>query len=38
MILFLFFQIPSQHCSQQTAEEMALLAYNRGLKLSSPGH
>ncbi|KAL9389556.1 hypothetical protein Peur_018161 [Populus x canadensis] len=31
-------KIPSQHCSQQTAEEMALLAYNRGLKLSSPGY
>ncbi|KAJ6899232.1 hypothetical protein NC652_025650 [Populus alba x Populus x berolinensis] len=31
-------KIPGQHCSQQTAEEMALLAYNRGLKLSSPGY
>jgi hypothetical protein len=30
-------QIPSQFCSQQTAEDMALLAYNRALKLSSPG-
>ncbi|KAJ6721186.1 NICOTINAMIDE MONONUCLEOTIDE ADENYLYLTRANSFERASE [Salix viminalis] len=30
-------KIPSQHCSRQTAEEMALLAYNRGLKLSRPG-
>jgi hypothetical protein len=43
--LFLFFyhslvflvQIPSQFCSQQTAEDMALFAYNRALKLSSPG-
>ncbi|KAF5745242.1 hypothetical protein HS088_TW07G00825 [Tripterygium wilfordii] len=30
-------KIPTQFCSQQTAEEMALLAYNRALKLSSPG-
>ncbi|KAI9120145.1 hypothetical protein K1719_008793 [Acacia pycnantha] len=30
-------KIPSQFCSQQTAEEMALLAYNRALKLSRPG-
>lgn len=32
-----FLQIPSQFCSQQTAEDMALLAYNRALKLSTPG-
>ncbi|KAL2561551.1 hypothetical protein AAZV13_20G088200 [Glycine max] len=30
-------QIPSQFCGQQTAEDMALLAYNRALKLSKPG-
>ncbi|CAI0387009.1 unnamed protein product [Linum tenue] len=30
-------KIPASYCSQQTAEEMALLAYNRALKLSSPG-
>ncbi|CAN0857770.1 hypothetical protein LINGRAHAP2_LOCUS6917 [Linum grandiflorum] len=30
-------KIPTNFCSQQTAEEMALLAYNRALKLSSPG-
>ncbi|KAK9276277.1 hypothetical protein L1049_005808 [Liquidambar formosana] len=30
-------KIPTQICSQQTSEEMALLAYNRALKLSSPG-
>ncbi|GMI74900.1 hypothetical protein like AT2G01220 [Hibiscus trionum] len=30
-------KIPSQYCSQQTSDEMALLAYNRALKLSSPG-
>ncbi|ESW14956.1 hypothetical protein PHAVU_007G032000 [Phaseolus vulgaris] len=30
-------KIPSQFCSQQTAEDMALLAYNRALKLSTPG-
>ncbi|XP_022726870.1 uncharacterized protein LOC111282861 isoform X2 [Durio zibethinus] len=30
-------KIPAQYCSQQTADEMALLAYNRALKLSSPG-
>jgi hypothetical protein len=35
--LISFLQIPSQFCSQQTAEDMALLAYNRALKLSSPG-
>ena len=35
--LILFLQIPSQFCSQQTAEDMALLAYNRALKLSTPG-
>lgn len=33
----ILFQVPSQFCSQQTAEDMALLAYNRALKLSSPG-
>ncbi|CAI0453867.1 unnamed protein product [Linum tenue] len=31
-------KIPASYCSQQTAEEMALLAYNRALKLSSPGN
>ncbi|XP_037497364.1 uncharacterized protein LOC105636929 [Jatropha curcas] len=30
-------KIPTHYCSQQTAQEMALLAYNRALKLSSPG-
>ncbi|XP_020238867.1 uncharacterized protein LOC109817921 [Cajanus cajan] len=30
-------KIPSQFCSQQTAEDMASLAYNRALKLSKPG-
>ncbi|KAG8498410.1 hypothetical protein CXB51_006956 [Gossypium anomalum] len=30
-------KIPAKYCSQQTADEMALLAYNRALKLSSPG-
>ncbi|KAG8652218.1 hypothetical protein MANES_06G064900v8 [Manihot esculenta] len=30
-------KIPTHYCSRQTAEEMALLAYNRALKLSSPG-
>ncbi|KAJ7954144.1 Nucleotidylyl transferase superfamily protein [Quillaja saponaria] len=30
-------KIPTQFCSQHTAEEMALLAYNRALKLSRPG-
>lgn len=36
---FLFFleQVPAQAASSQTAEEMALLAYNRALKLSKPG-
>uniref|UniRef100_A0A2N9F4G3 Cytidyltransferase-like domain-containing protein n=1 Tax=Fagus sylvatica TaxID=28930 RepID=A0A2N9F4G3_FAGSY len=29
--------IPSKFCSEDTAEDMALLAYNRALKLSSPG-
>ncbi|XVE92609.1 hypothetical protein REPUB_Repub01dG0112900 [Reevesia pubescens] len=29
-------KIPAKYCSQETAEEMALLAYNRALKLSSP--
>ncbi|XP_041011947.1 uncharacterized protein LOC121255616 isoform X2 [Juglans microcarpa x Juglans regia] len=31
-------KIPAQFCSQQTAEEMALSAYNRALKLSRPGY
>uniref|UniRef100_A0A2P2KZY1 Uncharacterized protein LOC105636929 n=1 Tax=Rhizophora mucronata TaxID=61149 RepID=A0A2P2KZY1_RHIMU len=30
-------KIPANYCSQQTAEEMALLAFNRALKLSRPG-
>ncbi|GMH01919.1 hypothetical protein Nepgr_003758 [Nepenthes gracilis] len=30
-------KIPTHFTSQQTAEEMALLAYNRALKLSRPG-
>ncbi|KAG9450523.1 hypothetical protein H6P81_010488 [Aristolochia fimbriata] len=30
-------KIPTQFTSQQTVEEMALLAYNRALKLSRPG-
>lgn len=30
-------KIPAQFCSRQTAEEMALSAYNRALKLSSAG-
>lgn len=30
-------QVPSQHCSQAMASEMALLAYNRAVKLSKPG-
>ncbi|XP_020081149.1 uncharacterized protein LOC109704778 isoform X1 [Ananas comosus] len=30
-------KIPTQFTSQQTAEEMALVAYNRALKLSRPG-
>lgn len=30
-------QIPAQFCSDQAAEEMALLAYNRALKLSRAG-
>ncbi|KAL4611825.1 hypothetical protein ACB092_08G153800 [Castanea dentata] len=30
-------KIPSKFCSQDTAEDMALLAYNRALKLSTPG-
>ncbi|XP_008810043.1 uncharacterized protein LOC103721556 isoform X1 [Phoenix dactylifera] len=30
-------KIPAQFASQQTAEEMALFAYNRALKLSRPG-
>ncbi|KAK7280427.1 hypothetical protein RJT34_25491 [Clitoria ternatea] len=36
-IIQLLGKIPSQFCSQQTAEDMALLAYNRALKLSNPG-
>lgn len=40
--MFFFFcvwkeQVPAQAASSQTAEEMALLAYNRALKLSKPG-
>ncbi|CAD5317819.1 unnamed protein product [Arabidopsis thaliana] len=31
-------RVPSQHCSQALAKEMALLAYNRALKLSKPGY
>ncbi|KAF2551587.1 hypothetical protein F2Q68_00036039 [Brassica cretica] len=30
-------RVPSQHCSQTMASEMALLAYNRAVKLSKPG-
>ncbi|KAI9170463.1 hypothetical protein LWI28_028405 [Acer negundo] len=30
-------KIPSNYCSRQTAETMALSAYNRALKLSRPG-
>ncbi|KAG7563795.1 Cytidyltransferase-like domain [Arabidopsis suecica] len=30
-------RVPNQHCSQAMANEMALLAYNRALKLSKPG-
>ncbi|GAB4828873.1 hypothetical protein Ancab_018533 [Ancistrocladus abbreviatus] len=30
-------KIPTQFASQQTAEEMALVAYNRALKLARPG-
>lgn len=30
-------QIPTQFCSRLTAENMALSAYNRALKLSRPG-
>ncbi|XP_044492062.1 uncharacterized protein LOC123215863 isoform X1 [Mangifera indica] len=36
-IIQLLGKIPSSFCSQQTAGSMALLAYNRALKLSSPG-
>ncbi|KAM5585084.1 hypothetical protein ABKV19_004469 [Rosa sericea] len=35
-IIQLLGKIPDKFCSQHTAEEMALLAYNRALKLSSP--
>ncbi|KAG2709421.1 hypothetical protein I3760_05G238600 [Carya illinoinensis] len=31
-------KIPARFCSQQTAEEMALLSYNRALKLSRLGY
>ncbi|XP_006291221.2 uncharacterized protein LOC17887434 [Capsella rubella] len=31
-------RVPNQHCSQEIANEMALLAYNRALKLSKPGY
>ncbi|CAN8266991.1 unnamed protein product [Cochlearia groenlandica] len=31
-------KVPSQHCSQAIANEMALLAYNRALKLCKPGY
>ena len=34
---FRLIQVPSQHCSQAMASEMALLAYNRAVKLSKPG-
>lgn len=34
---FIWLQIPTQFCSQRTAEDMALLAYNRALKLCRPG-
>nr|GMD13645.1 Cytidyltransferase-like domain-containing protein [Ipomoea batatas] len=30
-------KVPAQSASQQTAEDMSLLAYNRALKLSKPG-
>ncbi|KAJ8769833.1 hypothetical protein K2173_008241 [Erythroxylum novogranatense] len=30
-------KVPTHYCSEQTAEELALLAYNRALKLSNPG-
>ncbi|KAE9589411.1 putative rossmann-like alpha/beta/alpha sandwich protein [Lupinus albus] len=36
-MIHLLSKIPTQFCSQQTAEDMALLAYNRALKLSTPG-
>lgn len=32
-----FLKVPNQFSSQKTAEDMALLAYNRALKLSKPG-
>ncbi|XP_019102200.1 PREDICTED: uncharacterized protein LOC104790405 isoform X2 [Camelina sativa] len=31
-------RVPSQHCNQAMANKMALLAYNRALKLSKPGY
>lgn len=36
-VSFFLGQVPAQAASSQTAEEMALLAYNRALKLSKPG-
>lgn len=36
-LIQLLAKIPLHFCSQQTADDMALLAYNRALKLSSPG-
>lgn len=35
--IFLLFQVPSQFCSPQVTEDMALLAYNRALNLSKLG-
>ena len=32
-----FLQVPTQFAGRQTSEDMALLAYNRALKLSKPG-
>ncbi|XP_022887387.1 uncharacterized protein LOC111403206 [Olea europaea var. sylvestris] len=31
-------KVPAKFASRQTAEDMALLAYNRALKLSQPGY
>lgn len=36
-MIHLLHKIPAQFCSQQTAQDMALLAYNHALKLSRPG-
>ncbi|XP_031251810.1 uncharacterized protein LOC116109725 isoform X2 [Pistacia vera] len=36
-IIQLLGKIPSSYCSEQTAARMAVLAYNRALKLSKPG-